>query len=272
MGCIRFNSDNGNNYSHRRGRSGTTDGTGTSTNLTYTTVGGTGTNDVVYAVGSIVNNSDKEKLVITEAVDSNTAGAGNAPQRREAIHKWANTSDYITSIQMVNINSGSWNTGSYITVWGANVAPATADVITVDSLAAKKHLMIQAKIIASSGDIRTQVIFNNDTGNNYAFRSSHNGGSDSTDTSQASLKWTNTSGSDSKEFHTMYVINEASKEKLVILEGIIQATAGAGNAPGRKENVGKWANTSNQITRVDITNGLSSYFAEGSEVTVYGTD
>ena len=132
MGCIRFNSDNGSNYSHRRGRNGTTDGTGTSTNLTYTTVGGTGTNDVVYAVGSIVNNSDKEKLVITEAVDSNTAGAGNAPQRREAIHKWANTSDYITSIQMVNVNSGSWDSGSYITVWGATVAPATADVITVD--------------------------------------------------------------------------------------------------------------------------------------------
>jgi hypothetical protein len=126
MGCIRFNSDNGSNYSHRRGRDGTTDGTGASTNLTYTTIGGTSTGDVVYADGSIINKSDKEKLVITEGVDSNTAGASNVPSRRDAVHKWANTSDSITSIQMVNVNSGSWDSGSYITVWGADDQVVTA--------------------------------------------------------------------------------------------------------------------------------------------------
>ena len=126
MGCIRFNSDNGSNYSHRRGRDGTTDGTGTGTNLTYTTIGGTSTGDVVYAVGSIINKSDKEKLVHTEGVDSNTAGAGNAPYRRGSRHKWANTSDSITSIQMVNVNAGSWDSGSYITVWGADDQVSTA--------------------------------------------------------------------------------------------------------------------------------------------------
>ena len=457
MGCIRFNSDNGSNYSHRRGRNGTTDGTGTSTNLTYTTVGGTGTNDVVYAVGSIVNNSDKEKLVITEAVDSNTAGAGNAPQRREAIHKWANTSDYITSIQMVNVNSGSWDSGSYITVWGATVAPATADVITVDCgttatadttssggtlsptsgssvvlattslgftasntwvlrfstifssygdntywfayvansdagdqtnqngigsnwkkssgvntfgvhssqnaqpylsnpvdsqtispdssskyyweiirlgdtsakvnyygtdstygtisstsantsisnatgldrikffsgsstngsrtiaiadvefyngitavTSGKKHLMVQVKGIGTGGTINCNLTFNSDTGSNYAVRESVNGGADSTNVSQANTD--NLTGTVTGDvFATINIINEVSKEKLFISNGL-ESASGASNSPERKEMVGKWANTSAQITTIKANNGGTGSFAEGSEVTVYGTD
>ena len=67
------------------------------------------------------------------------------------------------------------------------------------------------------------------------------------------------------------LINEASKEKLVISESVGSGTAGAGNAPTRAETVGKWANTSNQISEVKITTS-SNAFAEGSEVTVYGTD
>ena len=267
---LRFNDDTGSNYARRRSEAGGSDATVTSADHWQTS-----DSDIAnaggYTVTDITNVSDKEKIGITHSVMGSSSGAGTAPDRDEFVNKWANTSAQITKIQVLNNGSGNFVAGSWITVLGAKEA-ATADTITVSDLTAKKHLMIKAKIIASGGDVRTQVVFNNDTGNNYAFRSSHNGGSDSTDTSQASLKWTNTSGSDSKEFHTMHVINEASKEKLVISEGIIQATAGAGNAPGRRENVGKWANTSNQITRVDITNGGAGDFAEGSEVTVYGTD
>ena len=57
-----------------------------------------------------------------------------------------------------------------------------------------------------------------------------------------------------------------------MISDYIQNTTGAGNAPNRTEWVGKWANTSNAITRVDVTNTGSGSYAEGSEVTVYGTD
>ena len=265
---LRFNGDSGTNYATRASRDGGSDTTWGSINRFISYHSSTLLSD--YLVIDITNISSEEKLVIGHNTGVTATGAGTAPVRQEWVGKWANTSAQITSLEFTSNGSG-FTSDSYITVLGAK-EPATSDTITVSDLEAKKHLMIQAKIIASGGDVRTQVVFNNDTGNNYAFRSSHNGGSDSTDTSQASLKWTNTSGSDSKEFHTMYVVNEASKEKLVISEGIIQATAGAGNAPGRRENVGKWTNTSNQITRVDITNGGAGDFAEGTEITVYGTD
>ena len=72
-------------------------------------------------------------------------------------------------------------------------------------------------------------------------------------------------------FATVHILNEASKEKLFISSGL-ESASGASNAPERKELVGKWANTSNAITVIKANNGGTGSFAEGSEVTVYGTD
>jgi len=202
-----------------------------------------------------------------ETIFQNADGAGNAPRRREGVMKWANTSAQITKITVSNSESGSYDAGSYITVLGAK-EEATADVITVDSLTAKKHLMIQAKIIPS-GDADNILRFNNDSGNNYNRRRNEDGGSDGT-AQQTGINWER----DFTElgFVTIFVINEANKEKLAILHSITNNGNGAGNAPKRAEIVLKWANTSNAITRVDMVNSRSGSYAEGSEVTVYGTD
>jgi hypothetical protein len=66
----------------------------------------------------IINNASNEKLVISHLVTQNTAGSGNVSSRSEAVHKWANTSSQITSMQLVT-GSGSF-TGGQIKVWGAD--------------------------------------------------------------------------------------------------------------------------------------------------------
>ena len=263
---FRFNGDSGANYSYRKSSNGGSDGT--STSITYAdTYGGNAGN--TYIVSEITNISAKEKLMITHTMGT-TAGAGNAPDRREYVQKWANTSAQITSIEVSNGGSGDFAIGSYITVLGAKEA-ATSDTITVSDLTAKKHLMIQAKIVAT-GAVNTLWRFNNDSGSNYSNRHSENGGSEDVEVSIAHLDIYNATDDDDVGFFTMNVINEASKEKLVIAEVVGNNANGAGNAPTRDEHVAKWANTSNAITRVDVVNTQGGSYAEGSEVTVYGTD
>ena len=162
------------------------------------------------------------------------------------------------------------NGGNNVRFGVVTVTGGAADVITVDSLTAKKHLMVQVKGIGTGGTINCNLTFNSDTGNNYAIRENVNGGSDSTNVSQANTD--NLTGTvTGNVFANINIINEASKEKLFISHGM-ENTAGAGNAPDRKEIVGKWTNTSNAITVIKANNGGTGSFAEGSEVTVYGTD
>ena len=263
---ITFNSDTGNNYARRRSNDGASDSTDTS--QPQLEVRGDETNDR-YLVLNISNVSGEEKLVIGE-YNINTAGAGNAPSRCDWVGKYATKTGQITKITVTNDGSGSYDTGSYITVLGAKEA-ATSDTITVSDLTAKKHLMIQAKTI-SDGQVTANYRFNADSGSNYARRQSSNGGSDGTGTSQnVILAGYGTSGETT--FITTNVINEATKEKLVITELVTNGSGnGAGNAPNRREIVGKWANTSNAITSVTLFNNDTGSFAEGTEVTVYGTD
>ncbi len=262
---LRFNSDNSANYASNRENDGGSESDFTS--QTMSKINATGNGLATYTIAHIYNRQDEPKSAFVQQIAVDTAGAGTAPRRSQGCFKYQNTSAQITSIQVVNNGSGDFAAGSFITVFGAKEA-TTSDTITVDSLEAKKHLMIQAKLIAS-GNIEAAVRFNNDSGNNYSTRYSVNG-SESTGTSKNSIDTNLTAGGN--EFVTYNVINEATKEKLVISELVDSNTSGAGTAPQRVEVVGKWANTSNAITRVDLVNVSTGDFAEGSEVTVYGTD
>ena len=270
---INFNSDTGSNYSMNYARIGTN---ATESSQSKFKMGAWAWNGAAYHVLKITNINDKEKLVISETIKAES-GAGNAPNRTEFTGKWANTSSSITSIQITSVASaGAQNVGdgSYITVWGTNPAPATADVITVDSLEAKKHLMVQVKTFTSGGNTKPAMRFNNDSGSNYATRDSQDGGTDATETSVAEIRLSQDGhgGTVGAFALNINVINDASKEKLVTAHTVRSNATGDGTAPARYEIVSKWANTSNAITRVDIINEGTGDFAEGSEVTVYGTD
>ena len=114
---FRFNSDSGTNYARRLSANGAADGTVTSqTGMQFPFVGSV---PAFYNL-FVINNSSNEKLVIGHQVQQNTAGAGNAPNRAEAVYKWANTSSQITEVSVHNDGAGDFGTKTTIKVWGAD--------------------------------------------------------------------------------------------------------------------------------------------------------
>lgn len=98
-------------------------------------------------------------------------------------------------------------------------------------------------------------------------RNSSNGGADSTSTSidyinQVRLNNTN-------HFMIGYLINIGTEEKLSILFSTNQNASGSSAAPERVEQVGKWANTSNQADNININAGTNE-LASGSNLSALG--
>ncbi len=268
--------DSGSNYAVRFSRDGAAD----FAQASQTQLGGTQAGSFPkFSCMYIANLSAKEKLTILHEVLQNTAGAANAPQRTEQVGKWVNTSNPIDVIQGFNADSGSFNTGSECVVLGWDPADthttnfweelASADWssgtnFSTGTFTAKKYLWVQYYIKGTSVDLNALVTFNSDTGSNYANRRSSNGGADSTSTSRANLD-TGMSSTAGLEYYNMFIINNSANEKLDICHTVGRSTAGAGNTPVRKETVGKWANTSSQITDINI-NGNSTLTAGGIKV------
>ena len=288
---FQCNSDTGNNYCQRNSYSGSSDSNNTSrANFTYAD---SSVHDSLFAVSDIINIADQEKLIISHQATVASTGAGNAPNRAEQVGKWANTSSTITSVKHTQTGSGSYTSGSEFVVLGAKSSGTNTDKagfwqeLSSDSLSsagstltssftAKKYLWCQIHMIKDDA-IGVGIEFNTDTGNNYSYRRNDNGGSDSTITSDDEI-FIDTLGSaaaGSEWFGNMFIINKSDKEKLCIMEWYLNKTgSGAGNAPHRREQVGKWANTSAQISSIRVTggDGYSGDFASGSSMKVWGAD
>lgn len=148
------------------------------------------------------------------------------------------------------------------------------DSITVSSFSAKPYLMILCHLIPTGGTISGgDLRFNSDSGSNYARRYSTNGDSDVTAVNEAVLSGIGTTSQD--QWICWFISNTTSDEKLVQSfgsGGIYQSGSGASNAPNRREVAGKWTNTSDQITTVEVRNNGSGNFDSGSEVVVLGCD
>ena len=169
--------------------------------------------------------------------------------------------------------------GAGVGVWWEEIGRTTlsvaGDTITVSSFPSRKYLQLQIFCIATGGTISVAVTCNGDTGANYSRRSSVNGAADTTDVSQAGAGGgTNISGLSAAENIQIVsnVINVATSEKLFISSASGSNTAGAANAPTRRETVLKWANTTSAITTLSITNTGTGDFAIGSEMVILGHD
>ncbi len=156
---------------------------------------------------------------------------------------------------------GTWMRLSHVALSGSG------DVLDSGTFTAKENMRVIIHTENTGGNIKENITFNSDTGNNYARRRSNDGASDSTDTSQPQLEVRGDETND--RYLVLNITNTSDKEKLVIGEYNIN-TAGAGNAPSRSEWVGKWANTSDQITKITVTNTGSGSYAAGSYITVFG--
>ena len=268
---MRFNNDSGTNYAVRNDSNGGGDSTVTS----QTDIDIRESVNPQFSVSYIANRSANEKLMIAHAVNRSTAGATTAPVRREVVGKWANTSNAINRIDIVNDQSGDFGTGAECVVLGwdpadthtnnfwAELASVSGDGVSTSlstgTISAKKYLWVQGYSGAAVQNFGMQ--FNNDTSTNYASRENTDGGTDSTLTSQSTTR-----GCDnSPYFYNCFIINNSANEKLGIQHTIRTNTgSGAANAPARQEHVFKWANTSNQITEID--------FVQQSTSVVFGTE
>ena len=279
----RFNADTGNNYSDRWSHIGGGDTTGTSQSFIYNEV--TSTTDDTFAVCYASNLSNKEKLTICHGVSAKSAGASQEPFRSEVVGKWANTSDAISQWNLTNDLAGSYTSGSEVVVLGwdsgdshtDNFWEELADVtlssasseLSSGTITAKKYLWIQCwSKRTGANDMRFR--FNNDSGSNYANRKSSDGGTDATITSATSNSYLTLSGA-RPSFLNMFVVNNASNEKLCIYHVVHNGTSGAGTAPNRQEWVGKWTNTSDQITEIDISPDGGN-LDTGSFIKVWGSN
>lgn len=167
------------------------------------------------------------------------------------------------------------STGANAGIWweelGRSTLGAAGDTITLNPIAARKYLRIIVIASATGGTINARLRFNNDSGANYSERSSANGGADGTAVSQTSMGLSATASAADRIFEGD-IRNIAAQEKLLMGTTVEQGTAGAANTTSRAEIANKWANTANQITRIDVINTGTGDFAIGSEVVVLGHD
>ena len=281
---IRFNSDSGNNYAERVSVSGATDTTGTGYDFASFAHGNTATEN--FGVGYVSNLSSKEKLWTSHNIRQNTAGAGNAPIRAESVGKWANTANAISGIDILTGASTTHDSGSETVILGYDPDDTHTDnfweqLASVDaggssntlsaSITSKKYLWIQGYTENTSGSVVPRVGYSSlDSGSNYATRLSSNGGSEDLSTSATEITGLT---STTPIFWNMFIINNASNEKLIICHVGRQNTAGAGNAPNRVEVVSKWVNTSNQINTIGFVSTTGgSTINSNSFIKVWGSN
>jgi len=280
--------DTGSNYADRISHNGGADGTNVSWTFA-TTLNSLGIAVPAFGVGYTSNKSDKEKLFQHHFVHQNTAGAGNAAARNECVWKWANTSNSLDRLKVTRTSTYQFSSGSEVVVLGWDPADthtsnfweelASVDLSggaspTLDSgvFTAKKYIWFQfyCDSIASNGVIR--CTFNSDTGSNYANRINYNG---TEDASNVNTAYAILAGSTytTPFFVNMFVINNSANEKLITGNTIQQGAAGAGNAPAQRIEVAdKWANTSSQITSIQIINNAAANFGTSTYLKVWGSD
>lgn len=168
---------------------------------------------------------------------------------------------------------GGGNPNGWWTELGRTKLGAASNVITVDPIAARKWLKILICLMPNDANpINMRMSFNNDkAGTNYCQRKSYNGAADGTSINLAQLTLHSVNSSN-KQIAEVIVENQQTQEKQVIWHQTKETGAGAGAAPDRTEGVGKWVNTTAQITRIDVEENQTGSFAPDSEVIVLGHD
>ena len=110
---VRYSGNDNTVYAYRISTNGGADGTAASQDASDIGLGNVANDD--FTVGYVCSISGEEKLAIFNTVSRNTAGATNAPTRRENVHKFVPSPDAdITSVQL-NDGFGNPPTGTDIT-------------------------------------------------------------------------------------------------------------------------------------------------------------
>jgi len=141
---------------------------------------------------------------------------------------------------------------------------------------AKKYLYFEILSDWSSGDGGTAVQFGNsslDTGGNYAYRYSFNGGADATQVNKNHIYLDgDASNPRAPTLSSAYIMNVADEEKLLISNVMDTNSAGAGSGVNRSQCVGKWDNNSEQIDIIGFVAEAGGTYSSDTQYSIFGTD
>ncbi len=117
----------------------------------------------------------------------------------------------------------------------------------------------------------TRLRFNGDTGTNYLVSESSDLGAYASNTAQTGINY-NLVNAAQPQFCIFHVSNITGMEKVVT--GFVQRSTGTGNAAVQTKLLtsGKWTNTADQITRVQIVDAGAGSFAIGAKLIVLGSN
>jgi hypothetical protein len=163
------------------------------------------------------------------------------------------------------------STGANGGIWWEELGRATAasgDTLSLTPISARKYLRVLIYLVPTGGTVRGIFRFNNDSSANYALRYSGNGGADTTAAAQ-SAGFINVAAAQ-QTLITLDIVNIAAQEKVAHGFNTLNGVNGAANIPNRSEGSFKWANTTDQITRIDVINDGTGDFASGTEIIVLG--
>jgi hypothetical protein len=166
------------------------------------------------------------------------------------------------------VNFGGAGSGIWWEEIGRTTLTVAGDIITVSSLPARKYLRILIPL-NNSGFIESVLTFNGDTGSNYNHRYSVDGAAYITSASRANIS-IGPSGRSYPYNIVGEIVNYAGLEKIITFTTSFYNSAGAANLASFLSGMGKWANTSSQISSITVTNVSGGDFAIGSEIIVLG--
>jgi|TARA_R110002096_G_scaffold48_1_gene152 hypothetical protein len=283
--------DSGSSYSQRYSDDGATDSTNNNAGYVIGWANKAAPQYDGFNIAYISNTASKEKLILMDNLSGQASGAGNAPSRMKVTGKWRNVTNPLDTVNMFNAGgTDAFNTGSEVVVLGwdeddthttnfweelsSTTLGSAGDSISSGSLTAKKYYNIQAwtKNSGAAAAFLRLGSTSIDSGSNYAVRRSLDGAADSAFTSQTELNLDVSTTTGFAQFYNIFIINNASSEKLVIVNAVGTNTAGAGTAPQRLEAVGKWSNTSNQADIIELVNTQAGSFDTGSIMKVWGSN
>ena len=159
---------------------------------------------------------------------------------------------------------------------GTTTLTSEGTSLGVTSLTDTKFIQVISHIFSGASGTATTNMHLNDvtTGSEYTSRYSANGGKPYTpETSQNKLVYGSNTGASDNVLLVGYLLNIATEEKLFICSTCDVTATGAGQAPPRLEQVGKWADTTNTVDEIDedstgamgISSNLSALGSDGVE-------
>ena len=167
----------------------------------------------------------------------------------------------------------NFSSGTTSTVWweelGRTTLGGAGDTISVASFAARKYLKVQFVFIPS-GALNSAIRFNNDSGANYSYRYETDG-SGSNAVAGANNGIVEATGGAFNCYGEIDILNISSIAKVSRCAPATFSNTAA-SAPSNSFIWNKWANTSTQITRIDLLNVGAGDFAAGSSLIVLGHD